>query len=149
WLGIRASVQPVFDALWGGPAGMYEARLGAGRVPGSNPFASMVAAGVLLAFGSDSPVTAFDPWGAVRAAVRHHDDAQRVDLATAFDAHTRGGWAAAGDDAGGVLRVGAPATFAVWDAAELDGSGLPVLGDGASSPTCRMTVRAGTVIHHA
>ncbi|MGL5861628.1 MAG: hypothetical protein ACRCY9_10285 [Phycicoccus sp.] len=48
---------------------------------------------------------------------------------------------------GGVLAVGAPATFAVWDAAGLDEGGFPAVGDGASSPTCRMTVRAGTVIH--
>ncbi|MGL5927873.1 MAG: amidohydrolase, partial [Dermatophilaceae bacterium] len=65
-LGIRASVQPVFDAWWGGPGGMYEARLGPERVAGSNPFAAMVSAGVSLAFGSDSPVTPFDPWAAVR-----------------------------------------------------------------------------------
>ena len=30
-LGVVASVQPVFDALWGGPGGMYEQRLGRER----------------------------------------------------------------------------------------------------------------------
>ncbi|MGL5928185.1 MAG: amidohydrolase family protein, partial [Dermatophilaceae bacterium] len=129
--------------------GMYEARLGPERVAGSNPFAAMVSAGVSLAFGSDSPVTPFDPWAAVRAATAHHDEAQRVDATAAFEAHTRGGWAAAGDDAGGVLAVGRPATFTVWDVDDLDDGGLPALGDGASSPTCRMTVRAGTVLHRA
>lgn len=145
-LGITASVQPVFDAWWGGPGGMYETRLGRERVPGTNPFASLAAAGVPLALGSDSPVTPFDPWGAVRAAVTHHDETERVSAATAFDAHTRGGWVAAGAD-GGVLRVGAPATFAVWDADEVTDGALPALTPGAPSPGCRMTVSRGVVIH--
>ncbi len=94
-LGMVASVQPAFDAMWGGAAGMYEARLGRERVPGTNPFAGLVRAGVRLALGSDSPVTPFDPWAAVRAAVEHHDHDQRLDVATALEAHTTGGYAAA------------------------------------------------------
>ena len=43
-LGMVASVQPAFDAFWGGAAGMYEARLGRDRVPGTNPFAAFAAA---------------------------------------------------------------------------------------------------------
>ena len=39
---------------------------------------------------------------------------------TAFAAHTRGGWQAAGRDDVGELLPGAPATFAVWDAPTLD-----------------------------
>ena len=38
-----------------------------------NPFSAFARAGVTLAFGSDSPVTAFDPWGSVRAAVEPPD----------------------------------------------------------------------------
>ena len=87
-LGVVASVQPAFDAFWGGAAGMYEARLGRERVPGTNPFAAMASAGVRLALGSDSPVTAFDPWAAVRAAVEHHQSDQRLDVAAALSAHT-------------------------------------------------------------
>jgi predicted amidohydrolase YtcJ len=148
-LGIAASVQPVFDARWGGPDGMYATRLGRDRVPGVNPFASMLTAGVALALGSDSPVTPFDPWGAVRAAVEHHDERERLAAGAAFDAHTRGGRAAAGDDAGGVLAVGAPATFAVWEVDHVDVGGLPTVTAGASAPRCRMTLRRGTVIHEA
>ena len=89
--GMVASVQPAFDALWGGAAGMYAARLGRERVPGTNPFAAMASAGVRLALGSDSPVTPFDPWAAVRAAVEHHEPGHRLDVATALAAHTVGG----------------------------------------------------------
>ncbi|WP_069162526.1 amidohydrolase, partial [Nocardia altamirensis] len=66
--GVIASVQPGFDAAWGGPDGMYAARLGKDRAVALNPFAAMAAAGISLAIGSDAPVTPLDPWAAVRAA---------------------------------------------------------------------------------
>lgn len=56
-LGLTASVQPAFDALWGGEDGMYAQRLGAERARTLNPFAALLRSGVPLAFGSDSPVT--------------------------------------------------------------------------------------------
>src|SRR5664279_1607780 len=68
-LGAVASVQPAFDAAWGGRHGMYADRLGADRAAELNPLAAFAAAGVPLAFGSDAPVTRLDPWGGVRAAV--------------------------------------------------------------------------------
>ncbi len=113
-LGVTASVQPVFDAWWGGPGGLYATRLGE-RARGMNPFASLNRAGVALAFGSDSPVTPMDPWAAVRAAAWHHDEAERTTVRAAFNAHTRGGWRAARRDEGGVIALGAPASLAVWD----------------------------------
>lgn len=145
-LGMVASVQPAFDAFWGGAGGMYEARLGAHRVPGTNPFAAMAAAGVRLALGSDSPVTPFDPWVAVRAAVEHHDEAQRLDVATAVAAHTAGGAEAAHEDGGGVLRVGGPATFAAWHVAATTDDGWPDVRGGAPLPSCVLTVRDGVVL---
>lgn len=148
-LGMVASVQPAFDALWGGPAGMYSERLGADRVPGTNPFATMRTQGVLLALGSDSPVTPFGPWAAVRAAVLHHDDAQRLDVAAAVHAHTVGGWAAAREAGGGVLRAGAPATFALWDVPDAGPEGLPLMEADTTLPTCRLTVRDGVPLHSA
>jgi predicted amidohydrolase YtcJ len=143
-LGVVASVQPLFDALWGGDAGMYAQRLGVARSLASNPFGTLAAAGVTLALGSDAPVTPLGPWDAVRAAVWHHVPAQRLDLATAFAAHTRGGWHAAGQDDAGELRPGAPATFAVWDAA---GPGLPDVTPGRPLPRCLRTVVRGTTVY--
>jgi hypothetical protein len=128
---------------------MYEARLGRDRVPGTNPFAALSAAGVRLALGSDSPVTPFDPWAAVRAAVEHHQGDQRLDVTTAFDAHTTGGHEAAREDGGGVLRVGGPATFAAWDVADPGDDDLPEVRHGAALPTCRLTVRDGVTLHRA
>ena len=144
-LGVVASVQPAFDRLWGGETGMYAERLGRERARRLNPFAELARSGVVLALGSDSPVTGMDPWGSVRAAVRHRTPGSGVDHEAAFLAHTRGGALAARRDGEGVLRAGAPATFAVWEVSEVDpGTGLPAL-DGPD-PTCRETVVRGRAL---
>jgi predicted amidohydrolase YtcJ len=148
-LGVVASVQPAFDALWGGTGGMYAERLGAERALTLNPFAAMAAAGVVLALGSDAPVTPLDPWGTVRAAAFHHAAGQRIAVAAAFDAHTRGGWRAAGRDDLGALVVGAPATFAVWRTAGELADGLPDLTPGTPLPTCLRTVVRGATVFDA
>jgi predicted amidohydrolase YtcJ len=114
-LGVTASVQPMFDSLWGGEGALYEQRLGPERARPMNAYASLNRAGVALAFGSDTPVTPFDPWGAVRAASWHHEESERLTVRAAFNAHTRGGWRAARRDEGGVIAPGAPASVAVWD----------------------------------
>jgi predicted amidohydrolase YtcJ len=162
--GLLASMQPLFDALWGGPAGMYAERLGTARALDLNRFAELAAAGVPLAFGSDSPVTDLGPWAAVRAAAYPSEPGAAISPRAAFTAHTRAGWRAAGRDGEGVLAPGAPATFAVWDAGELAVDapdervsrwstdpraavpGLPDIAPGAELPSCRLTVRAGAVI---
>ena len=113
-LGVVASVQPAFDATWGGVGGMYESRLGAHRLTGSHPFADMVKAGMVLAFGSDSPVTEIKPWNWIRSANQHHQADQRISMRAAFNAATRGGQRAARNDDSGVLAVGAPADLAIW-----------------------------------
>ncbi|MGI5373933.1 amidohydrolase [Streptomyces sp. CA-251387] len=163
-LGLTASVQPAFDALWGGEDGMYAQRLGAERARTLNPFAALLRAGVPLAFGSDSPVTPLDPWGTVRAAAFHHTPEHRVSVRAAFTAHTRGGWRAIGRDDAGVLVPGAPADYAVWRADELvvqapddrvarwstdprSGTpGLPDLTPGRDLPLCLRTVVGGRTV---
>jgi hypothetical protein len=94
--GVIASMQPGFDARWGGVDGMYARRLGPDRAAGLNPFALLASAGVPLAFGSDSPVTGMTPWSWVRAASTHHTPGSAVSARAAFAAATRGAWRAAG-----------------------------------------------------
>jgi predicted amidohydrolase YtcJ len=157
-LGVTASAQPAFHARWGGPEGMYAARLGRDRADRMNPFATMASAGMPMAFGSDSPVTPFAPWEAIRAAVNHHEPAQRISAESAFLAHTRGGWRAAGIDDRGYLAVGQPASFALWLTGNdhssrglRPGSGvsLPDLSPEATLPTNLRTVIEGrTVFDH-
>ena len=145
--GLTASMQPVFDALWGGADGLYAERLGPDRALALNRMGELAAAGVPLAFGSDTPVTEAGPWAAVQAAAYPHDPSAAVSARVAFDAHTAGGWAAAGRAGAGRLVSGAPATFAVWEAGELAADGLPDLRPGAALPRCRATVRAGMPIY--
>ncbi|MFE6285468.1 amidohydrolase [Streptomyces sp. NPDC057877] len=163
-LGLTASVQPAFDALWGGEDGMYAQRLGAERARTLNPFAALLRAGVPLAFGSDSPVTPLDPWGTVRAAAFHHTPEHRISVRAAFTAHTRGGWRAIGRDDAGVLVPGAPADYAVWRTGDLvvqapddrvarwstdprSGTpGLPDLSPGSELPVCLRTVVGGRTV---
>ncbi|MFF2580277.1 amidohydrolase [Streptomyces goshikiensis] len=160
-LGLTASVQPAFDAAWGGADGMYADRLGADRARTLNPFAALLKAGVPLAFGSDAPVTPLDPWGTVRAAAFHKTPEHRISVRAAFTAHTRGGWRALGRDDAGVLVPGAPADYAVWQTGELvvqapddrvarwstdprSGTpGLPDLSPGRDLPVCLATVVGG------
>ncbi len=114
-LGVTASMQPMFDDLWGGDDSLYAQRLGTDRARPMNAYASLNRAGVALAFGSDAPVTEFGPWAAVRAAAWHRTEGERITVRAAFNAHTRGGWRAARRDEGGVIALGAPAALAVWD----------------------------------
>lgn len=164
-LGLTASVQPAFDALWGGGDGMYAERLGVERARTLNPFAALLRAGVPLALGSDSPVTPLDPWGTVRAAAFHRTPEHRVSVRAAFTAHTRGGWRAVGRDDAGMLVPGAPADYAVWRTGELvvqtpddrvarwstdprSGTpGLPDLTPGTALPVCLRTVVRGRTVH--
>jgi predicted amidohydrolase YtcJ len=139
-LGVVASVQPAFDAWWGGEDGLYETRLGA-RAHRMNPLAPMRAAGMVLAFGSDTPVTPFDPWGAVRAARTTHRPEHRLGFLDAVTAHTESGWTACRRD-GGRLAAGAPAHLAVWEA-----RGAEEPGTDEPAPGCALTVVGGSVVH--
>ncbi|MEV6343759.1 amidohydrolase [Actinoplanes sp. NPDC051851] len=150
--GLVASVQPVFDALWGGPDRMYAQRLGAERALETNPIGAMHATGVPLAFGSDSPVTLLDPWSMVVAAIAPRNPKYRMKVRAAFAASSRGGWRAAGVDGVGVLAPGASATFAAWDTPGGLSEGLPALlpdidGVVPGRPVCRRTVLHGETIH--
>lgn len=165
--GVIASVQPGFDAAWGGPEGMYVTRLGADRAAALNPFSAMAAAGISLAIGSDSPVTPLNQWEAVRAAANHRTPGHQISPRAAFAAATRGAWRAGGvrDGLAGTLVPGAPASYAMWDAEDLVVAaatdsvqrwstdprsrvpGLPPLTAGATLPRCLRTVHRGVTIH--
>ncbi len=166
--GIIASMQPNFDALWGGENALYARRLGVDRARGLNPFALLASQGVPLAFGSDAPVTGLNPWSGVRAAAHHRTAGSAVSARAAFAAATRGGWRAGGvrDGLIGTLVPGAPASYAIWDVAELDYGArptdairrwstdprsrvpaLPRLGPADTLPHCRQTVHRGAVIY--
>ncbi|SDY64318.1 hypothetical protein SAMN05660209_03367 [Geodermatophilus africanus] len=141
--GLVASVQPAFDAAWGGDAGMYAERLGVDRARGTNPFADLADAGVALALGSDAPVTPLDPWGGVHAAVDHRTPGSGLRPFDAFDAATHGGWhAVRAEHPQGPLAVGAPADLALWATTET----LSGVLAGRARPACRQLLVAGVPV---
>lgn len=164
--GVAASGQPVFDALWGAEGGLYDQRLGERR-RGMNRFASLLSAGVLVALGSDSPVTPLDPWASVRACLEHSNASENISARAAFIAHTRAGWRLSGrSPMMGQLAPGTPASFAVWKVDELmvqtpdnrvqswstdPRAGTPLLPalDSENAPLCLETVHDGRRIHTA
>lgn len=164
-LGVTASMQPMFDARWGGNDGMYARRLGRERAAGMNRLADLARAGVPMAFGSDAPVTELGPWAAVRAAVLHHELDQRISARAAFNAHSRGGWRAIGQPQTGVLAPGAPAHLVVWNVEDVvvqvqddrvrnwstdprsATPGLPALDDELPLPTAARTIVAGCIVY--
>ena len=142
--GLTASMQPLFDALWGGARRPVRRAArgepGAGSSTGS---ATCTGPGVPLAFGSDSPVTPLGPWEAIRAAVHPHEAGGRRVTRRWPSRPTPS--PAGGPPAGrgeGVLAVGAPATFAQWAGAVLGsrGAARPAAGAArsrsAGAPCC-------------
>ena len=141
--GMVASVQPAFDAAWGGDAGMYAERLGAERAAGCNPLADLVDAGVAIALGSDAPVTPLDPWGGVHAAVDHRTPGAGMRPLDAFDAATHGGWhAVRAEHPDGPLAVGARGHLALWATEQP----LSAVLAARARPTCRRLIVAGEPI---
>jgi len=118
--GVALSMQPMFDALWGGPEGMYAQRLGSVRAAGMNRIHEHIDDGLLVGFGSDSPVTPIGPWETLAAAVHHHQHDQRVSPVIALNAHTRAAHALARQK-GGLIESGQQADLAVWDLQESPG----------------------------
>ena len=149
-LGAAASVQPAFDATWGGRGELYEQRLGGVRGATMNPLADWHRSGGVIAYGTDAPVTPLAGWGMVADAVRHSRPDQRVGVGAAFAAATRGGHLAAGDTDAGLLVPGQRAQLVLWDTEpdSLDpSSGLPDLAaDGAPFPECAALVVDGRVV---
>jgi predicted amidohydrolase YtcJ len=88
--GLRASVQPAFDAYWGGEDGLYAQRIGRERSSGMNRFRTMVDGGLVLGAGSDSTVTPLDPFLQMRALRMHHLEEERLYARTALRLHTLG-----------------------------------------------------------
>lgn len=167
--GVVASMQPQFDAEWGGPGDLYSQRLGEVRAAQLNDFATLARIGVALSFSSDSPVTAIDPWATIRAAVHHHQPHSAISARGAFAASTRGGWRAGGVNDGltGTLAVGAPASYAIWEVDDLVVAGshenvqrwsldprsrvpaLPDVSPGRELPRCVRTVHRGREVYGA
>ncbi len=121
--GIIASMQPVHQTS---DRTMAEARLGPDRLKGAYAWHSIAEAGSPLAFGSDAPVEAVDPFAGLAAAFTRMDKAgqpfggwqpqERVSRELALTAFTYGGaYAGFAEGRFGRLLVGERADFLLVD----------------------------------
>ncbi len=122
-LGLFLSMQPQFDAAWGGSGGMYERRLGVERARSMNRLKSALRAGAVVVGGADSPVCRLAPLAGMQAACDHHVPAERLDPGEALAMYTydaaRFGHAEART---GTLTPGRAADFVILDGDPLAGS---------------------------
>ena len=77
--GVMAAMQPAFlPAFIGKRMEKYEVFLGEPRLKWVHPYRTILDHGILIAGGSDSPVTPCDPLRGIQAAVDHPNPGQRV-----------------------------------------------------------------------
>ncbi len=107
-----AIMQPMFDRLWAGPGGMYEQRLGKKRTRSTGRYKSIYERGILLSGGSDWYITDINALKGIDAAVRIHNEMERLTPYQAVDIYTKN---AAGlsfdEDRFGTLETGKEANF--------------------------------------
>jgi hypothetical protein len=109
--GVVASVQPSFHK-WAREGGLYESRLGERRTRGTNPLGALAAAGVPLAFGSDT--MPLGPLLGVEQAVTAPATGQRLPVTDALAGYTRGAaYAGFDEDRVGTVEPGKLADLVV------------------------------------
>ncbi|MBN2378772.1 amidohydrolase [candidate division WOR-3 bacterium] len=86
-LNLILGVQPMFEAIWGQDGGLYEKRLGERR-RWTNPFRSQLEQGLILAAGSDAPITTPDPAIGIKAFLTHPIPEERISPQQALAAYT-------------------------------------------------------------
>jgi predicted amidohydrolase YtcJ len=142
-LGLAASVQPSFDALWGGPGELYALAVGPDRAAAMNPFRTMLERGIVVGAGSDAPVAPLDPWLGVAAMEHHHDPGQRLAREEAIRLATAGSaYVGHQEDKKGTLQPGSHADFAAYDVDPFEVEDVRGLG-----PV--LTVSLGREVHAA
>lgn len=114
-LNLIFSVQPYFEVKWGQDGGMYSERLGARR-RWTNPFFSILKAGLRIAAGSDAPITDPDPAEGIWAFLNHPIQEERITAVEALQAYTyEGAFALHMEEQIGSIREGLKADLLVFD----------------------------------
>ena len=148
--GVVASMQPSHARSMPMEAAVRERQIGA-RVGRGWPWASILRAGGVVAFGSDWPIAPFDPLVQLHAAVTRADaagwlPAERLTVAEALACATWGGaYAARAEDRRGSLVAGHDADVVILDRDLLDGGPSAVPGTRIVATICggRVVYRAG------
>ncbi|MGB9741835.1 MAG: amidohydrolase [candidate division WOR-3 bacterium] len=115
-LNLVLCMQPAFEALWGGPAGMYARRLG-NRWQLTNPLKNLLQSGIVIAGGSDAPITPLDPLFGIKAAITLPNVNQRLSPADALALFTtNAAYALKVENRTGTIKPGLEADFVITDA---------------------------------
>jgi hypothetical protein len=116
-LGLALSMQPAFS--WTGDLpgeSLYGALWGPLRANRAEPFSRLCAMGIVVAGGSDSPVSSIDPLLGIHSAVNNPNPIRRVGIEDALRMFTiNGAWTGHEEHARGSLAVGKAADIVVLD----------------------------------
>lgn len=114
-LGLLVCVQPAFEYYWGGPDKMYAKRLGE-RWQKTNPYRKMIDAGIMLAGGSDAPITPINPLLGIKTALAMPNPEHSISLSEALKIFTyNGAYAVKEENRIGSLKQGLDADFVVLE----------------------------------
>jgi predicted amidohydrolase YtcJ len=114
--GVLAGMQPSFLPVFFFRNGVerYDIFLGRSRLKRIHPYRTMLSAGVLMAGGSDSPVTEINPLFGIEAAANHFHSEERLPVVEAIKLFTiNGARFAFEEDQKGSIEIGKAADLVV------------------------------------
>jgi predicted amidohydrolase YtcJ len=142
-MGLTAGMQPMFIPVCAGlDLEGYRQFIGEDRVNRSNAYRMILDEDILVAGGSDSPVTAMSALKGIQACLTHPNKAQRIDLYEALQLFTING-AKIGfeEDIKGSIEPGKLADFAV-----LEQNPYHVSPDEIGDINIEMTIKGGDIV---
>lgn len=141
-LGMIFSMQPAFEAQWGGGHKLYAKRLGE-KYKLTNPFRQILDGGVKICGGSDSDTTEINYIHAIHSAVNHPVECHRVQRMEAIRMFTADGAYAIGKEhEKGMLREGFLADIII-----LNGDILSCTNEELKNLKVTATIKSGTLVY--
>lgn len=142
-MGIIFSMNPTYEAYWGGPDKMYEQRLGKNYVR-TNMFREIIDEGVCLVGGSDSDITEYNPMIGIASAVNHPVKQHRISVYEALEMYTcKAAYAIFEEEKKGTLEVGK-----IADIVLLDSDILSTPHDTLNQVKVKATIKSGDILYN-
>lgn len=143
-MGIIFSMNPTYEAYWGGSNKMYSQRLGKNYVK-TNMFREIIDQGVCLVGGSDSDITEYNPMIGIAAAVNHPVKHHRINVYEALEMYTsKGAYAIFEEKQKGTLEVGK-----IADVILLDSDILSTPHELLSQVKVIATIKSGDILYNS
>ena len=142
-MGIIFSMNPTYEAYWGGKGKMYEQRLGE-RYVRTNCFREIIDSGVCICGGSDSDITEFNPLIGISAAINHQVEYHRASVYETLEMYTcNGAYAIFEEEEKGTLEVGKLADVII-----LDGDIMMTKKEKIQDMSVLSTIKSGELIYN-